>query len=39
MIIVPDRSDYDKTVLEIMAPFNIRAKWRLKHGSIVSILV
>jgi CTP-dependent riboflavin kinase len=39
MIIVPDRSDYDKTVLEMMAPFNIRTKWGLKDGSIVSIIV
>ena len=39
ILIIPDRSGYDKTVVEVMAPFNLRERLGLSDGSIVTITV
>lgn len=39
IIIIPDRSGYGKTVIELMATFNIRETFGLKDGSTVTIVI
>ena len=39
ILILPEKSGYEKNVVEVMASFNIREKLELKDGSIVTITV
>ncbi|MCL5026761.1 MAG: CTP-dependent riboflavin kinase [Chloroflexi bacterium] len=39
VIIIPDRSPYGRSVVEVMASFNIREKLGLKDGDMVRIAV
>jgi len=39
VILVPERQIYEKNILEIMAPFNIREKFRLEDGDEIEIII
>ncbi len=39
VIMVPERPIYEKNIVEIMAPFNIREKFRLKDGDEIEVII
>ena len=39
IIMVPDRPIYEKNIIEIIAPFNIRQRFCLKNGDEIEVLI
>jgi len=38
-VVIPETSDYPKNVIEVIAPVNLRERFRLKDGDIVEIKI